>query len=172
MTYSFESANKGTIEITVSGEYRDHFAKDIDVAYNGNSRSFEECDDADEIIQWLVDEGVRFESMRSCAFNRAYIQNVLIERDMTERELLDRAAMWTDADIAVKLCCIEFTTQEPDMLSVQEAADKLNVTRARVNQLVTSGLLDAVKIGERYAVSRSSVEGRMAEKPKGGRPRK
>lgn len=172
MTYRFESANKGTIEVSVTGEYRDSLAKDIDVSYAGGDRSFEECDDVDEIIQWLVDEGVEFESMRSCAFNRAYIASVLIDGDETEQSLLDKAVRWTDADVATKLQFIEFTAQAPDMLSVQEAADMLEVTRARVNQLVTAGMLDAVKIGERYAISRASVDARKAEGPRTGRPRK
>lgn len=172
MTYSFETKNHGTVEISVTGEYRDSMCKDIDVSFGGGSKTFEETDWADDIIQWLVDEGVEFESMRSCAFNLVYIQMVLIEEDITEAALLEKATSWTDADVAMKLDGIEFTTQQPDMLSVQEAADVLGVTRARVNQLVTSRMLDAVKIGERYAVSRASVERRLGENPQGGRPRK
>lgn len=170
MTYRFETS-KGTVEISVSGEY-DNGCKDVDVSYEGADRTFEECDDADEIIQWLVDEGVKFESMRSCAFNKAYIQHVLIEEDATEQQLLNEAAMWTDADIAVKLYCIAFKDQEPDMLSVKQAADALGVTRARVNQLIASNLLDAVRIGEYWSVSRASVERRRSSGRKPGRPSK
>lgn len=108
--YSFESANKGTVEVSVTGEY-DGACKDIEVCYAadtpeghiGNDASFEETDDAEDVIGWLVSEGVEFESRRSMAFSRDYIQHVMIERDMTERELLDEAASWTDEQIDVKL---------------------------------------------------------------------
>ena len=110
MHYKFESANKGVVEVNVTGEY-DGICKDIDVSYAmdtpeghiGNDASFVETDDAEEIIDWLLAEGVEFESRRSMAFNKAYIQNVMIERDMTESQLLDEAAAWTDEDIDVKL---------------------------------------------------------------------
>lgn len=107
MTYAFESKNMGTVEIRVTGEYRESSAKDIDVFFEGGDRSWEEIDDADEIMQWLVDSGVEFESDRSMAFNRAYIQSVLIDGDAAELELLDAAAAWTDEEIECKLQFIE-----------------------------------------------------------------
>lgn len=107
-TYKFESANKGTIEVTVTGDYRGNFCKDIDVTYCENDATFEECDDADEIMQWLVNEGVQFATPHSAAFNRAYIQQVLIDGDTTENELLDDAANWTEKDVELKLSGIEF----------------------------------------------------------------
>ena len=105
--YRFESKNAGTVCVTVTGEYRDHWAKDIDVSCATGDGEFVECDDADEIMQWLVDEGVEFESDRSMAFNRAYIQSALIDGDRNGAELLDEAAAWTDGDIARMLQFIE-----------------------------------------------------------------
>lgn len=104
-TYVFKARN-ATVEISATGDYVNG-CKDIDASFDGGDRSWEEVDDADEIIQWLVDCGVGFESDRSMAFNRAYVQHVLIEGDATEAELLDEAAAWTDADIARKLQFIE-----------------------------------------------------------------
>lgn len=107
MAYRFESKNAGTVEISVTGKYRGSSAKDIDVLFEGGDRTWEEIDDADEIMQWLVDSGVEFEGDRSMAFNRAYIQSALIDGDATEAELLDEAAAWTEDDIARKLQFIE-----------------------------------------------------------------
>ena len=117
VTYRFASMNKGTVEVSVVGEYRDSWCKDIDVSYEymdggertgaGYGMEFEEIDDADIIIQWLVDEGVEFESERSMAFNRMYIQEVLIDQDATAEELLDMAASWTSEDITEILGYIE-----------------------------------------------------------------
>ena len=104
--YAFESKNMGTVEIDVFGEYRDSFEKDIDVCHARNNREFT-TDDADEIMQWLVDEGVEFGSDRSMAFNRAVIQSALIDRDDTVERLLDQAAGWTEAEIESKLQFIE-----------------------------------------------------------------
>jgi hypothetical protein len=104
-TYVFKARN-ATVEISATGDYANG-CKDIDASFDGGDRSWEEVDDADEIIQWLVDCGVEFESDRSMAFNRAYVQHVLIEGDATEAELLYEATAWTDADIARKLQFIE-----------------------------------------------------------------
>lgn len=104
--YAFESANMGTVEIDVFGEYRDGYEKDMNVCHAGNDRDFT-TDDADAVMQWLVDEGVEFESDRSMAFNRAVIQSVLIDRDETVEHLLDQAAGWTEAEIESKLQFIE-----------------------------------------------------------------
>lgn len=106
MTYRFESANAGTVEISVTGDY-DNGCKDIDACFVGGDHSWLEADDADEIMQWLVDQGVEFESDRSMAFNRAYIQSVLIDGDATEAGLLDEAASWTEEEIGRKLQFIE-----------------------------------------------------------------
>jgi excisionase family DNA binding protein len=46
-------------------------------------------------------------------------------------------------------------------VSVGDAADKLGVTPARVRALIGAGALDAEKIGNRWLVSRSSVERRL-----------
>ena len=106
MTYRFESKNAGAVEISVTGDYANG-CKDIDVSCATGDGEFVETDDADEIMQWLVDEGVEFESDRSMAFNRAYIQSVLIDGDATEAGLLDDAAAWTEEEIERKLQFIE-----------------------------------------------------------------
>lgn len=104
--YEFESANKGTVTIDVYGEYRGEYIKDIAVTAQGVYAEFEECDDADAIMQALVDGGVCFDSLRSAAFNREVIQSALIDRDATVEELADEAATWDENDIENKLAYI------------------------------------------------------------------
>lgn len=53
-----------------------------------------------------------------------------------------------------------------------EAARMLGVTPGRVTQMVSAGLLDAFEDSGRKWVTVDSVEARMAEHPKAGRPRR
>ncbi len=52
-----------------------------------------------------------------------------------------------------------------------DAARALGVSTARVAQLVSAGLLDSWKIGPHRMVSKASVEARLEEAPKAGRPK-
>lgn len=101
--YSFETANGLTVDVSVYGVYIDG-GKDITVLavsdQHDDSRDFEEVHDADEIMGWLTECGAVFESARSFAFNKRYIESVLIDEDMDEAELLDEAATWSDELLA------------------------------------------------------------------------
>jgi excisionase family DNA binding protein len=59
---------------------------------------------------------------------------------------------------------------EVKLLSVAEAAEKLGVTRARVNQLISSGRLEAQKIGRSFVIR--EVDLQQVETRKPGRPSK
>lgn len=61
---------------------------------------------------------------------------------------------------------------DDEVVSATEAAEMLGVNRARVNQLLNSGQLEGCKVGNTWQVYRYSVEARLIEKPKGGRPKK
>lgn len=56
-----------------------------------------------------------------------------------------------------------------EWISVAEAAEILGVHRNRVLQLVNDGALVAHKVGQRWNISRQSVESRAANPPKAGR---
>lgn len=58
----------------------------------------------------------------------------------------------------------------PNSLSVTQAAQMLNVSRQRVQQLISSGGLAAEKVGNVWAVSAASVEKRRTRGAKSGRP--
>lgn len=100
--YRFESANMGTVEVDIIGEWADGSC-DIQVRVGDAEAILEECDDADEVMSWLVAQGVGFESRRSMAFNRAVVQGAMIDGDNTVEALLDRAALWGDEEIESKL---------------------------------------------------------------------
>lgn len=57
------------------------------------------------------------------------------------------------------------------MLSTQEAAEKLNISLRRVQQLVTEGTLPAQKIGRDYVILESDL-GKVKTYGKPGRPPK
>lgn len=56
------------------------------------------------------------------------------------------------------------------MLSVSEAASRLGVSNARVRALIAAGVLQATKVGRAWAVAESSVEQRVHDGARPGRP--
>ena len=56
------------------------------------------------------------------------------------------------------------------MLSVQESAEKLGVSGARVRAMLKDGILEGSKIGRTWAVSESSVAERLQQDVHPGRP--
>jgi len=57
------------------------------------------------------------------------------------------------------------------LLSVAEAATKLNLSCARVNQLIDSGDLPATRIGRSYVIREADLE-KVKDRPAPGRPTK
>lgn len=100
--YKFETKNMGTAEIWVCGEYRDEYAKDFDAIVGDIEKNFEEIDDGEIIIGWMLDNGVEFESDKSMCFNAFYVTEVMAIREMTEEQALDEAAKWTDGYVKQK----------------------------------------------------------------------
>lgn len=94
--YAFDSANMGTVEVTVDSRYRDGGA-DLTVGVDGEMEEFHETDDADDVMAWLHGRGVQFESVRSEMFNRAVIQSVMLDRETTVLDLLGEAPGWDTA---------------------------------------------------------------------------
>jgi excisionase family DNA binding protein len=56
------------------------------------------------------------------------------------------------------------------LFSVAEAAAELGVTRARVNQLIDSGVLTAQKVGRSYVISAKELEKARHRNRNPGRP--
>lgn len=57
-------------------------------------------------------------------------------------------------------------------MSAADAARALGVTRGRVSQLIKAGMLDTFDLNGRTWVTTDSVEARLADPPRIGRPRK
>ena len=57
-------------------------------------------------------------------------------------------------------------------VTASEAARRLGVTPGRVTQMIAAGLLEAFREGRRTWVTLDSVEQRLAEERKAGRPKK
>ena len=102
--YEFVSANKGTVEIEVYGEWVDG-AVDLTVCADGVYGEFDEvygCG-AGDIMRFLVREGVKFESRRSQLYNLWHIESILIERDETTAGLLHRIDALGDDEVESRL---------------------------------------------------------------------
>lgn len=56
-------------------------------------------------------------------------------------------------------------------VTAADAARMLGVSSARVSQLIGAGLLDSWRDGTKRMVSKASVEARLADSPKAGRPK-
>ena len=100
-SYKFETANMGTCEISVSGEWTDG-TKDLDVACGDFSREFKEMDggSADEVFAWLISCGVEFESVRSLWVNVHAVASCILDGDADFTDVLDRCEHLDDADLA------------------------------------------------------------------------
>lgn len=59
-----------------------------------------------------------------------------------------------------------------DAVSASEAANRLGVSPSRVSHMLRSGLLEGWREGRDTYVTLGSIEARLEEKPKAGRPRK
>ena len=57
-------------------------------------------------------------------------------------------------------------------MTAAEAARRLGVTRGRVSQMIDAGLLETFDLDGRKWVTEDSVNARLAESPKAGRPKK
>lgn len=67
---------------------------------------------------------------------------------------------------------VEYDLAQADSVTAADAARMLGVSSARIAQMCQSGMLASWKDGARRMVSRESIEARLAEQPKAGRPRK
>jgi excisionase family DNA binding protein len=58
------------------------------------------------------------------------------------------------------------------VLTVKQAAEKLQVTPERIRNMIYAGVLPAEKFGNNWSIPCCVVEQRLAQKPKRGRPKK
>lgn len=98
-TYRFETANMGECRIDIVGDYVDGM-HDVSVECGSLYREFDEVDggEADEIFEWLIDSGVRFESIRSLWFNYHYTAE-LIDGNADVDRIADDAAKLTQSEL-------------------------------------------------------------------------
>lgn len=58
------------------------------------------------------------------------------------------------------------------MLTVKQAAEKLQVSPERVRNMIYDGVLSAQKFGNNWAIPEQAIIDRIASRPKRGRPKK
>ena len=100
---------------------------------------------------------------------RETITDSLVRDEAASGGKLGHAPRFGGRVIAVAVDC---DLSRVDAVTAADAARMLGVSTARIAQMCESGRLTSWKQGTRRMVMRSSVEARMAEKPKAGRPRK
>ena len=76
-------------------------------------------------------------------------------------------------DFGGKIIAVAVSRELNDIPAVTaaDAARMLGVSSARVSQLINAGLLDSWKDGTKRMVSKASIEARLADAPKAGRPK-
>jgi excisionase family DNA binding protein len=67
---------------------------------------------------------------------------------------------------------VDASLAEIPAVTAQEAAGLLGVSSARINQLVKAGYLDSWKVGRTRMVSIESIQARLADERKAGRPKR
>ena len=100
---------------------------------------------------------------------RETITDSLVRDEAASGGKLGHAPRFGGRVIAVAVDC---DLSRVDAVTAADAARMLGVSTARIAQMCESGRLTSWKQGTRRMVMRSSVEARMAEAPKAGRPRK
>ena len=72
----------------------------------------------------------------------------------------------------ILLVAIEVSLETIDAVPAYQAAEMLGVSRGRVTQMVTAGLLEGFRKGRDAFVTLGSINARLVDTPKAGRPRK
>lgn len=72
----------------------------------------------------------------------------------------------------VAIVAVEASLASIDTVRATEAARRLGVSNSRVSHMLKSGLLEGFREGRDTFVTAASIEARLAEHPKAGRPRK
>lgn len=72
----------------------------------------------------------------------------------------------------VAIVAVDADLDSVETVAASDAAEMLGVSRARVSQMLSSGLLEGYRKGRATFVTLDSVKARLAERPKAGRPRK
>lgn len=72
----------------------------------------------------------------------------------------------------VILIGVDVSLEAIDTVTASEAARALGVSRPRVTQMIRSGRLEGYTKGHATFVTRASVEARLADPPRPGRPRR
>ena len=81
-----------------------------------------------------------------------------------------------DAPDGSERLCVFFESDpswlvEGPVVSAAQAARELGVSAGRVTHMLDAGLLEGYRQGRRTYVSESSIQARLAENPRSGRPR-
>lgn len=63
-------------------------------------------------------------------------------------------------------------TNPHDLLTTQQAADALGISRRRVRQLIEAGTLRATLVGRDYVIDRTNLDAFAARRRPAGRPSK
>ena len=97
-----------------------------------------------------------------------------IEQRLLHKRPMPKATFGNEpahTDGIVLIASIDASVDAIDTITASEAAEKLGVSRARVSQMVKSGILEGYTKGNASFITCESVERRLNSKPRPGRPR-
>ncbi len=102
--YEFITASGETCSITIMGEYADGL-RDVDVCCGGYCREWDEVDSGyvEGMFADLLKSGARFETKRSLVANIYTVESVMLERDSTIYDVLNKVEAMIDDEIEEKL---------------------------------------------------------------------
>lgn len=136
---------------------------------------FELIVDDDYIVAFPFDfeggtQGVDYAEVAEMAADwlRCTIEGMLMDGDPIPEPTLGHA----EEGKQVLLVAIDVSLDTIDKVSASEAAEILGVTPGRISQMLKTARLIGYKDGRNTWVTRDSVNARLAESPKAGRPKK
>lgn len=88
---------------------------------------------------------------------------IISEATFVDMDDPDKNRYWKEG-IDLAEICARHDLAASQYVSATEAAKMLGVSRMRVNQLVNSGKLEAVKVGNAWNIRRSSIDRRLSNR--------
>lgn len=147
--------------------------EDIDMLY---INEFEFFEDEGMICAFPFDRegatcGVDFDDAVAMAADWLYetVKYEVIDGDRQPKVSLNHKPQHGGRVMAI---AVDFDLNRVDAVTAADAARILGVTTARIAQMCESGQLTSWKDGSKRLILRESVEARLANTPKAGRPRK
>lgn len=120
-------------------------------------------------LPYDFDGGTQGKDERELAELAADWLRVEIEQRLIQEEPIPKAT-FGHGDARSLIVAVEVSLDTINAVPAYEAAELLGVSRGRVSQMVSAGLLSGFRKGRDAFVTKDSIQARKANTPKAGRP--